>query len=321
MTPREKIEHEIQVEVLQSVTNANEPLTPTAIHKLCPTAADLEDTRRALKALVELGQIQSFLGSGQVTYGAPGLVSDYQSAVEVRHRQPVTKRRPSDVVASILSAQGRWMTVAEIEREAEGMEAVQIRNALANRRFKDRPTDRCNSTAKEYGLADWPATDAERATAVPNADGTQPPEYDIADLQPDAVVASPRSRIERVVQALESANRWMLASEIADALGEPLSQLRMTLKNGVYNGHLTSGYSEKPRYKRYGLATWTAERSENEQSTAPRFGLFSDGTLSIQTDDGDVDLPPDATRALVAYLIGCRGQIADLFDEQVGGAS
>lgn len=139
---------------------------------------------------------------------------------------------------------------------------------------------------------------------------------------------------QRVIDSIAQAGEWLTVEELEQRLDLSHEQIRNVVKQSK---RLTSRprTDAKSGAHEYGLTEWAAEAvatdapsadaesaptaatEPGEARLAHRFGLWSDGTLAIETAAGELDLPPAITHDLIAYLIRERAQVTHLFDTEL----
>lgn len=311
----DNIQKAVRVEILDVLEDADTRVRPSALVDRCESAADIDDIMTALRRL----QSERLVVRHENGFALPA--ADVPPAQRAREAGPAEAqpRHLREQIASVLEHENAWLVVAEIQGRSAGLTPRQIVDTLRQcDRFVARQSNRAGVSGFEYGLATWAQTEtAESKPANTNA---------------------PRKtgRLDRIVAAIRDAGSALTSHELAAALDEPLAKVQSSVSYGAGKscGRLViDGLDGQTR--RYALAGEPEPEAmakkpipaEGEATPsavpgrAPRYGLFSDGALAIESAAGVIDLEPEETRQLVEYLIGCRPQIAALFDEQLGGAS
>ncbi|WP_184947618.1 hypothetical protein [Salinisphaera orenii] len=325
---RQRIFDAIRLEVRDVLHDAPRPLSPTQIAAHCESAADVSDVRPVLAAMVAANEARATANGDGHAYSARTVAPQSPAPAP-------TGRPPTDIGQAVINGiadHNAWLTIEELERRLD-LFREQIRNVVRNsKRLVGRPRAGAANGAHEYGLAEWAAE--APATDAPAADAEAAPAAPAAEKKPST---EPNGRAARVIAAITEAGDFIGLDELDAALPEDARQkISESTCDLVTRGRLLRRYNAAANRRIYGLPDWpevadlavaTADDAERDAPAAPiepgearlghRFGLWSDGTLAIETAAGELDLPPAVTHDLIAYLIRERAQVIHLFDTEL----
>ncbi|MEQ9132682.1 MAG: hypothetical protein RJQ08_08575 [Salinisphaeraceae bacterium] len=310
---RDQLQRVLRREVIAVLEAAEAPVRRVEIHRQCGTAADIEDTHKALTSLARDKQVEEVRDDSGVR--AWRLVGDQRPAVAVapKRRATAAKVPVLNLVINALEEAGEWLTVEQLEYRCHELSAEQIRRALYSaampgKRVIGRPRPGASNRAHEYGLPGWadPTTETGAAAA--------PEDSDVSKTQQliDHIHRNPGVSAEGLKAATGiTASHYLCAAVQAKApkIG------RIKHKDGgswhyypIGHEALDAAASPPPD------STPSAVEPKPDTSTKDgpagfRAAIWSTGDLSVKTVRGELDLEPDEVEALLAYLIQTRGAV------------
>ena len=309
---RASIARRVRDEALTALARAAAPTTASAVHRSCATSAEVDDAQQALRELVAEGRV------AQVTHRNKRAYRLISADCATRPGQS-NADSPTRDVAAVLAAAGEWLTRDQICSALRQYSREQIGQALKDTAVS---MPQAGSNLRLYGLADWhaePPSERE-ASAVP--DGV----YAVGGPSPTTGRSTGRSA--RVIQAIRDADAWMTIEDLAACLTDARDKIGKTLSyhaGPTGSGQLVGRRRVDSALTEYGLPAWADpvagpfidagdEQADVETAAvdasrcsadpgAPRFALWSDGRLSVDTSDGlHGELQRPDVSALLAYL-------------------